>query len=352
MNSLRSRLTLWYGLGFAVVAAAFIFLLHLTLESQLLEKACNKTYPDLPDWKLHDSLTEAEVHQIADGLLHAALLWLIPVVVLAVAGGYWLARQSLRPIASVNRQLAAKNPGNLGEPISLPELDDEFRDLVRQLNALLVRLDDSFEEMNNYAANVAHELRTPLAIIRLKVEQAGERIAPELADELEGELHRLTHVIEQSLLIARAEQGRLMAMRSVFNLSNTVAEVVEDFQLLAAEQDRQFTLKSAPECWVSADPRHVRQIMHALLTNALKHGSGDFTVRVRRCGEFAALVVSNRASGNSPSAAEPTLGLGLRVVAALLRLEPEMRLQRRQGGGYHVARLLVPLVEQPPIFNI
>ena len=86
MKSLRSRLTLWYGLGFAVVSAAFIFLLHLTLESQLLEKACNKTYPELPDWRLHDSLTEAEVHQIADALLKSALLWLIPVVALAVVG--------------------------------------------------------------------------------------------------------------------------------------------------------------------------------------------------------------------------------------------------------------------------
>ena len=350
MKSLRARLTLWYGLGFAVVSAAFIFLLHLTLEKQLLQKACNKVYPELPDWKLHDSLTEAEVHQIADALLKSALLWLIPVIVLAVAGGYWLARQSLRPIASVNRQLQAKNPGNLAEPISLPELDDEFRDLVRQLNELLVRLDDSFNEMNNYAAKVAHELRTPLAILRLKVEQAGERIAPELADELESELHRLTHVVDQSLLIARAEQGRLMAMRSVFNLSAAVAEVVEDFQLLAAEQDRQFTLKSVPECWVSADPRHVRQITHTLLTNALKHGGGDLTVRVKRSGKFAAVIVSN--SARRTDTTEPTLGLGLRVVAALLRLEPQMRLQRRLGGRYHVARLLVPLVEQPPSFYI
>jgi signal transduction histidine kinase len=350
VKSLRSRLTLWYGLGFIIVAAAFIFLLHLTLEKQLLEKACNKTYPDLPDWKLHDSLTEAEVHQIADGLLKTALLWLIPVVALAVAGGYWLARQSLRPIASVNRQLQAKNPGNLGEPISLPELDLEFRDLVRQLNELLVRLDGSFTEMNSYAAKVAHELRTPLAILRLKVEQAGGRIAPELADELESELHRLTHVVDQSLLIARAEQGRVMAMRSVFNLSAAMREVVEDFQMLAAEQSRQFTFKSQTDCWVSADPRHLRQIAHNLLTNALKHGDGDLTVRVKCEGKFAILLVGNRARRTEST--EPALGLGLRVVAALLRLEPELHLQRRHGSRYHLARLQMPLVPQPEAFQI
>lgn len=345
MKSLRSRLTLWYGLGFIAVAAVFIYLLHLTLESQLLEKACNKNYPDLPNWELHDSLTEMEVHQIADDMLKSAFLLLIPVVGAAAAGGYWLARQSLRPIANVNRQLEAKNPGNLAEPISLPELDDEFRDLVRQLNDLLVRLDDSFAEMNNYAAKVAHELRTPLTIMRLKVEQAGDRIAPELADELESELHRLTHVVEQSLLIARAEQGRLTAMRSVFNLMPAAEEVVEDFRLLAAEQGRELVFKCETDCWVSADPRHLRQIAHTLLTNALKHGTGNLMVRVKPTGKFAALLVANRA--NRSGSSEPTLGLGLRVVAALLRLEPELQLQRRLGATYHVARLLVPLVGQP-----
>lgn len=350
MNSLRTRLALWFGIGFLLVAAAFIYLLHLTLETQLLEKACNKIYTDLPSWTFHDSLTEAEVHQIADALMHEALLLLLPLTVIAVAGGYWLARQSLRPIANVNRQLQAKNPGNLGQPISVPEVDFEFRDLVRQLNDLLTRLDGSFSEMNTYAAKVAHELRTPLAIMRLKVEQAGENIAPELADELESELHRLTHVVDQSLLIARAEQGRLAATRSVFDFSGTITEVVADFQLLAAEQGRHFTLQTDENCWVSADPRHVRQIVHNLLTNALKHGGGDLAVRVQTHRQTVALLVANRLQGVGGE--KNTLGLGLRVVAALLRLEPGMKLQQRRGQDYHLARLVMPGVNQSASFQI
>ena len=350
MKSLRLRLTLWFGLGFLVITAAFMVLIHHTLEAELLQKACSKAYPELPDWNLHNSLTEAEVKEIANELMKSALLWAVPVLLVAIAGGYWLARQSLRPIASVNRQLQAKNPANLGEPISLPEADSEFRDLLRQLNDLLARLDDSFAEMNNYAAKVAHELRTPLAIMRLKVEQAGERIAPELAEELENEMHRLTHVVDQSLLIARAEQGRLLPMRSVFDFSAAVAEVVGDFQLLAAEQDRKFTLRSVKDCWVSADPRHLRQITHTLLTNALKHGSGDLTVRLKHRPHCAVLLVSNRVNRTSKS--ESTLGLGLRVVAALLRLEPDVRLQRRRGNDYYATVLRVPAVEQPLSFHI
>jgi hypothetical protein len=156
MKSLRTRLTLWFGIGFIVIAAAFSILINHTLEAELLEKACSKAYPDLPDWGLHNTLTEAEVKSISGQLMKSALIWAAPVVLLAIVGGYWLSRQSLRPIASVNRQLQAKNPGNLAEPISLPEADSEFRDLLRQLNDLLARLDSSFGEMNNYAAKVAH----------------------------------------------------------------------------------------------------------------------------------------------------------------------------------------------------
>ncbi len=350
MKSLRSRLTLWFGIGFIVIAAAFTILINHTLEAELLQKACSKAYPDLPDWNLHNTLTEAEVKAIASELMKSALVWAAPVVLLAIVGGYWLSRQSLRPIASVNRQLQAKNPGNLGEPISLPEVDLEFRDLLRQLNDLLARLDSSFGEMNNYAAKVAHELRTPLSIMRLKVEQAGERIAPELAEELENELHRLTHVVDQSLLIARAEQGRLLPMRSMFDFSAAAAEVVGDFQLLATEQDRKFTLHADKDCWVSADPRHLRQIIHTLLTNALKHGSGDLTVRLKRRKHSVVFLVSNRV--NRTANPESTLGLGLRVVAALLRLEPGLHLQRRHGKNYYTTLLRIPIVEQPLAFHI
>jgi signal transduction histidine kinase len=345
MKSLRSRLAIWFGIVFVTVAAAFIYLLHLTLEQQLLEKACVKISAEEPDRIFHDSMIAAEIHQIANALMQEALLLLLPLSLIALAGGYWLARHSLRPIANVNRQLQAKHPGNLGQPISLPEVDLELRDLVRQLNDLLARLDGSFAEMNTYAAKVAHELRTPLTIMRLKVEQAGKKIAPELADDLEGELHRLTHIVDQSLLIARAEQGRLAATRSVFDFSASINEVVADFQLLAAEQGRHLTLQAETECWVTADPRHVRQIVHNLLTNALKHGGGDFTVRVKSHEKMVSLFVANRVQGVNIE--KNTLGLGLRVVSVLLRLEPGMRLQERRGPDYHLARLLLPCVRQP-----
>lgn len=341
LKSLRLRLTVWFVLAFLLIMAAFTLVAYHALKEELHIKTWRKNYPEHPDWRLHGSYSTAEVRDIVGELVEASLLWGVPLVTVAAAVGYWLARKSLLPIASVNQQLQSKTANNLDQPITLPEVDEEFRDLLRQLNELLKRLDESFTEMNTYAAKVAHELRTPLAIMRLKVEQGGNRIAPELAGELEEELHRLTHVVDQSLLIARAEQGRVASQRLCLNLKATVADVVHDFQLLAVEEHRNFTLIAPDECWVMADMRHLRQIIHNLLTNALKHGDGDLTVRVKSHDNRAVLFVANFVTFKERRD-DFTLGLGLRVVEALLRLEPDIQFRRRRGNGYYAARVSFP----------
>ena len=346
MKSLRTRLALWFGLSFLAVTAVFTSVTYWHLDDELRHKTWQKDYPDHPDWKLHGSYSEAEVREILEDLLRASLIASVPLVALTVLIGYWLARKSLRPIASVNHQLQTKTPKNLGVPIQLPEADVEFRDLLRQLNDLLKRLDVSFAEMNSYAAKVAHELRTPLAILRLKVEHADTSIAPELAEELQSELHRLAHVVDQSLLIARAEHGRLALQRHPSNLQSVASDIVEDFKLLAREEGRCLRFASPPGVFVMADQRHLRQITHNLLSNALKHGQGDFYVRVRSAGARPSLTIVNRVQW-CPVNVEHTLGLGLRVVTVLLRLDPEIYFQCRRGNTYYAVRLTFPSATGP-----
>jgi signal transduction histidine kinase len=346
MKSLRNRMALWFGISFILLMAALLVMANRLFDAELRGQNWCQIFPDHPDWVLHGNYSEAEVKNLTRNLTASMFIGSLPIVALSVGIGFWLARKSLRPIASVNQQLHQKTATNLGEPIQIPEIDMEFRDLVRQLNELLSRLDVSFNEMNTYAAKVAHELRTPLAIMRLKVERADGRIAPELAEELENELHRLTYVVDQSLFIAHADRGRVPSETGVFNLSDVVRDVVGDFQLLAADQGRSLALDAMTECWMSADVRHVRQIIHNLLTNALKHGQGNLIVRVNRRSGNVRLLIVNRTSPKT-DAETATLGLGLRVVAALLRLEPGIHYQRRHGKGYYVARLQSPAILQP-----
>jgi signal transduction histidine kinase len=340
----------WFGISFVVLVVVQLLLANKLFDAELRGQNWCQIFPNHPDWVLHGSYSEDEVKNLTRNLTASLLIGSLPVVLLSVGIGFWLARKSLRPIASVNEQLLRKTAATLGEPIRISEMDVEFRELVRQLNELLSRLDVSFAEMNNYAAKVAHELRTPLTILRLKVEQADGRIAPELAEELENELHRLTFVVDQSLLIARAERGRISSQPTIFNLVNVVSDVVEDFQLLAIERGRRFSLLTVPECWVATDVRHLRQIIHNLLTNALQHGQGNLTVRVSEHNGLARLLFINETSRKT-DADRVTLGLGLRVVAALLRQETAIHYRRRQGDGYYVARLRMPSI-QPPTFQI
>lgn len=338
MKSLRKRMSVWFAVSFVLLAAAFTVLSYRLLRNELVEKSISKDYPDHPEWRLHGNFSESEVADITKELTEQALLGTLPLVAVALLVGWWLARQSLSPIARLNRQLRSKTPSNLGEPLALREVDAELRDLLAHLNDLLARLDASFREMNDYAAKVSHELRTPLAILRLKLEQAGDKIPPDLGEEMETELHHLTHVVEQALLVARADQGSVVALRAPCDVAALLTDLVGDFQLLASEQQRLLSLVAPGECWVLADVRHLQQVFHNLLTNALKHGWGDLTVRIRPGARPSVVIVNRvRAQGDTKPDA---LGLGLRVVGALMRLDPEIHFQRRRGRKFHAARLV------------
>jgi len=212
-----------------------------------------------------------------------------------------------------------------------------------QINELLKRLEEAFVDMSEYAAKVAHELRTPLTILRLKVEQAGNRIDPELAEELHGELHQLAHIVKQSLLVAKAEQGRLVAYPSVFDLAAVLQEAVADFSLLAEEQGRSVRFQSPRSAFVRADAGHLRQILHNLLTNALTHGQGPIQVDLHTSDSRALLAIRNRVRHHT-SGAHETFGLGLRVVRTLSDLQPDLTCGHHVTAGIYAVELSLPSV--------
>jgi signal transduction histidine kinase len=325
------------------VLAVFMVFTYRLLDAELHHKSWQSDYPEHPDWKLHGSYSEAEVRDILGEFMETSVAYGMPLALAALLIGYWLARKSVKPIAAVNEQLQSIRAPNLSQRIQLPEPDREFRDLVRHINDLLARLEKSFNDMSEYAAKVAHELRTPLAILRLKVEQAGGQIAPELAEELQAELHQLAHVVDQSLLIAKAEQGRLLLTPRPFDLAALVADMAEDFSLLAQEEDRVLHLAVKSQCAVVADPKYARQIIHNLLANGLKHGQGEVRVTLRRRGESCLLTITNRLRRQHADPPQ-TLGLGLRVVDTLLALQAGLKCRRRPGRGCYTTWLSFPAV--------
>jgi signal transduction histidine kinase len=343
---MRLRMAVWFGVSFVAVMLAFVAITFQELEEELHNKNWRTNYPDHPDWRIHGSYSTAEVKDIMKELTEMALLCGVPLALLTFLLGWWMARKSLQPIARINDRLQTITHKNLTQQISTAELDREFQPLANNINDLLTRLHGSFSEMSEYAAKVAHELRSPLAILRLKVENAGNRIAPELADELHAELHRLGRVVDQALLIAKAEQGRLVLQRQAVDAAALVNEVAEDYRLLAEEEGRTVQVRARAISPIQADPKYLRQIIHSLLTNALKHGERGVHVWVAEGGGRVRVGVAN-AMRTVAVSQDQTLGLGLRVVRSLLLLHVEARYRVRQGPKYYAAQFDFPACPQP-----
>lgn len=344
MKSLRVRLTLWFAASFFAVTGLFMVVSYQRLDRDLRRKTFSKEQSLGSDWIVKGSYAEQEVEQIMSDQIELALVFALPLMLAAIGLGYWLSNKSLSPIESLNLQLQAVDVTALEKPVSLPEADQQLRDLVQHLNEMLARLKTSFTELEQYAARVAHELRTPLTIMSLKVEQAEPVLGLELADEMQGELRRLSHVVDQSLLIAKAGQGRLGWQAERFDLSTVVAEIVRDFHLLADGDGRELRLDAEPSCWVQADVKYLRQVLHGLLTNALIHGRDTIRVRLCKRGPMVWLVISNQVR-QVPAPGALTLGLGLRVVRALLGQQPAIRFRQHAGTRVHATRIGIPLVK-------
>ena len=250
-------------------------------------------------------------------------------------------RRGLAPLNQLADQAALIDARSLAVCIPTEGVPSELQPICHRLNDLLARLGRSFQEINDYASKVSHELRTPLAVLRLKLEQSSDRLSPELAEDLQAELHQLTYVVEQSLLIAQAERGRLALHPCAFDLTALLDDAVEEFSLLAREEGRSVRLKRPASCRVMADPKCLRQIIHNLFSNALGHGRGDIGVKLVRREKSCALIIVNQVRTDAMRPKQ-TLGLGLRVVETLLSLQPDVTCRCRRGRCY-ATRLTLPL---------
>ncbi|MBX3735781.1 MAG: hypothetical protein KF715_03750 [Candidatus Didemnitutus sp.] len=315
MKSLRLRVALWFAASVAAVMVVFVGVTFLHLRHELRIEKWERTQERNADWALHGSYSESEVADIVGELWSLSLLYATPVLLLAMAAGYVVARRAFRPVEEMNRQLQGIGARNLGARVDVTRADHEIRAIGENINGLLVRLETSFQQLSDFSAQVAHELRTPLTLMRLQIEEAAGRIEPTLAESMQEELKRLSDYVDQCLLLATAEQGRLQTQPAPLDLREVVGDVVEAYALLAREEHRSIDW-AASEATAHADPRYLRQLLHVVLSNALRHGEGTIVVRVRTEAGSAICQVLNRVR-SGPAATSAGNGIGLRLARAL-----------------------------------
>lgn len=244
----------------------------------------------------------------------AELLAVLCLLALAASGMTLLVvvRLGLRPLDRFAGQLAQLEAGELDRRFHAEHLPAELRPVVEQLNAMLARLARAFERERAFAADVAHELRTPLAGLQTTLEVCRSRPRDargyEAAiDRSQGITRQMRSMVQNLLLMARAESGELMCHREPVNLPQVIEQCVGLLAERAAARRIRFDVHIADPFWVESDGEVLHCIIRNLAENAVAHADEGGTIFIgaaRRGDSGVAMTFSNPACRLSPGDGE------------------------------------------------
>src|SRR5579863_3370309 len=219
--------------------------------------------------------------------IRVAFSWLIPLgVLLASAGGYFLARRSLAPVAAMGAQAERIGAVNLHDRLAVRNPNDELGRLAQTFNDLLDRLDQSFERQRRFISDASHELRTPISILRGEAEVALSQVSrsPEEYREslavLYQEAQRLSRTVEDLFTLTRADAGEYRLACSDFYLDELVADCVRAARALAQAKNITLAAVTPEEMPVRGDEDLLRRMILNLLDNAIKYTPAGGNVSV------------------------------------------------------------------------
>lgn len=228
------------------------------------------------------------------------LIWLtVGLCALATALlGAWAARSGLRPLQRMSTVAAGVSASSLTTRLPEHEMPAELAELTRAFNAMLTRLDESFQRLSAFSADIAHELRTPLSNLLTQTQviltrpRSLEQYREALLGNLE-ELQGLAQMVNDMLLLAKAEQGLLAPARDTLRLEDEVDAVLEYFTPLA--DDAGIALHREGQAQVRGDRALLRRVLSNLLDNALRYtpAGGQLRVTLQAVAEGAQLSVEN-----------------------------------------------------------
>jgi signal transduction histidine kinase len=312
--TLRLRMALLYGGLVLLVGAALLFTAAILLDRAISSiplltgrVVVGTRTQSSGNWIVVDGANlGAQARQEArQNLLSAGVVYFGIVVIIGAAGGYFLAKQSLRPISRVTQMARRLSTETLDQRINMGGPNDELRELADTFDDMLQRLDSAFESQRRFVANASHELRTPLAVMRTEVDvtlsdpDAPREELRQMADVVRDATMRAERLVDSLLVLARlqARQGSGLEVRERVDLATLGPNAL---QLSFDEaQAAGITIHSDLQpAWVDGDPRLLERLMGNLVENAVRHNHPGGWVRVTS-GRYGARVVLEVANGGA-----------------------------------------------------
>ncbi len=213
-------------------------------------------------------------------------LYSVPLVLgIAAVVGWFFAAYALKPFEEVAKTAELITSEKLDTKIVNVRKEQEVQRLVESFNAMVARLRQSFAQMRRFNANVAHELRTPLAILQgeneiaLRSESLPDEIRALLISNLE-ELERLNRIVNDILTLAEAEAGTQLLHKQPTRFNDLISDLADQMDVLAAERDIKIEVQELPDSVIDADPLWLRRAVLNLLDNAIKYSRDGGTIRI------------------------------------------------------------------------
>lgn len=290
-RTIRFRLTLWYSLLIFIFALLFVISLNLivtryyqqTPPASIFVETRIRNNNNIPKQWL--DLAEEERNRILavrqadlEQIRNFSLLAILPLAVMSFLGGYLVAGQMLSPIKDINKAVKKLNADNFNTNIPDTGVDDELGELVDNFNAMVSRLEHSFDLQKQFVESASHELKTPLAVIQTNLDTAiaDKKInKTELKTRMQTALSSVKYMnkLAEDLLLL-SFQGNTLKFESV-NIVKLIEEVITNLSPLATEQKVEVTLTDRiaedTDQLVMTNKFYLSRALANLVENAIKY---------------------------------------------------------------------------------
>lgn len=233
---------------------------------------------------------------LLDTLWRQALLLAVIALVAVV-----VVQRATRPVRRLSAELRARPEGDL-TPIAAPDAPRELLPLVDATNAVMGRLQHLLDNQKRFVSDAAHQLRTPLAVLKVQVQSAlrGDMDAHLALTEINQTVDRAALLANQMLALAKVEQLRAQADLRPVDMAVIVRAVALDLAPLIADRDLDFDIDTVPAS-VTAHEWMLGELCRNLLHNAVKHcpAGGALSVRLLADTRYLALTISDSGPGIS-----------------------------------------------------
>ena len=279
--------------------------------------------------------------------LRTALLIAFPLLLIVLAAIAWyVIGWTLRPVEELRAAAEAISVTGREQHLPVPAARDQIRALAETLNTMLDRLGAARARQRNFVADAAHELRSPLASIRTQLEVAqhvGENT--ELVSDLLADVARLSRIVEDLLLLARADAGR-PPRPELFEVRALLTEIAGEHGTRQTGQDPvarggpEVRVAAGPAVHLAADPEEIRRAVTNLVDNAVRYAAASVVLDVTPAGTGVTISVTDDGPGIPPADRERVFGRFTRLDSSRdrdtggtgLGLAIVRELARRAGG--------------------